>query len=224
MTPRRIAAVLCACTTSALLAACAGASLPSPDLLSSTTATPPASTASVQPLAAPATLSPSATAQVPATQRAARDGDETLVDPLGDAAATGITGSTLVPATLVSVYSRMARGLNRCWLRDGKPLGKTYVLHAAIDPSPASAGGITVHLRSPTGRRGLKAYHVDLSETGGQTRVTTTNMKLLPRQSRGLTRDLLRWSISGSDCGSYAGIVPAPGRKPGRRRPVSSAF
>jgi len=148
----------------------------------------------------------------------------TLVDPLGVTKSTGLTGSVLVPGNLVSVYSRLARGLNRCWLRDGRPLGREYVMYAKVDPAPATSGSLTVHLRAALGRRGLKAYSIDLSDSGGQTRVTTTNLKLLPRQSAGIGKDVERWAVGGAGCAVRTTRVVAPARKPGRIGDVPDAF
>ncbi len=148
----------------------------------------------------------------------------TLVDPLGDEAAKGLTGSSLVPSKLPSVYTRLARGLNRCWLKDGRPLGREYVLYAKVDPAPASNGTISIHFRSPTGRKALKAYQIDLIGAGEQTRVTTTNLKLLPRESKAISRDVERWALSGADCSTRKAHVPPPGRRPGRAKPRGQAF
>ncbi|MEL7374432.1 MAG: hypothetical protein AAGJ36_08215, partial [Pseudomonadota bacterium] len=148
----------------------------------------------------------------------------TVIDPLGDAAARGMTGSTLVPGNLSTIYARLARGLNRCWLREGQGLGRAYVLHANIAPAPADRGTLTIHNRSPSGRRGLKAFRVDLVSASGQTRVTSTNLKLLASRSRPLSKDIERWAVGSTECSANVGFVPPPKRTPGRPRSLRKAF
>ncbi len=123
-------------------------------------------------------------------------------------AENGPDGYTVARGTVSAVYSRLASGLNGCWLRDGQPLGRKYVLHAEVAPPPSQSATITVHLRTEVGRRGLKTYRIDMKSFGNQTRVISTNLKLPPRQATQIAADITRWSAGEKACASEAAWLP----------------
>ncbi|MGI9404901.1 MAG: hypothetical protein ACR2O4_00905, partial [Hyphomicrobiaceae bacterium] len=99
---------------------------------------------------------------------------QTLQIPPTQRPPTGEDRLAVVPGASVPVYSRLAGGLNACWLRSGQPLGKLYVLHANVAPPPTNSATMTIHLRSAKGQRGLKAFSIDLKSFGDQTRIIMT--------------------------------------------------
>jgi len=126
-------------------------------------------------------------------------------------------GYAVGPGNVVAVYSRIASGLNKCWLREGGALGHKYILHADVAPPPSRTATVTIHLRTGTGRRGLKTYRLDLESFGDQTRVISTNLKLPPGQAARVVADVKRWSAGERSCSTSVARAPnIAGSNPGR--------
>jgi hypothetical protein len=117
-------------------------------------------------------------------------------------------GYAVAPGNVVAVYSRLASGLNRCWLREGGALGHKYILHADVAPPPSRTATMTIHLRTKIGRRGLKTYRLDLESFGDQTKVISTNLKLVPRQAALIVADVQRWSAGERSCSTNVARAP----------------
>ena len=144
--------------------------------------------------------------------------DAAIVSP---ASGSGSDGYAVARGKVATVYSRLASGLNGCWLRDGQPLGLKYVLHAEVAPPPSQSATLTLHLRAKLGRPGLKTYRIDLQSFGDQTRVISTNLKLPARQASQITADITRWSAGERACASEAAWLPevASGQAAKARKP-----
>lgn len=103
-----------ACLCAALLAGCAGSAPSLKQFQAINAATTPLETAALQ-----APIKPSAT----------KTGAEQSADHSGKPAA---------------VYSRIARGVRRCWLAPGRPLAKTHKFHAEVTPESKGSKAVIV--------------------------------------------------------------------------------
>ena len=130
------------------------------------------------------------------------DQNASLLPAVAPAIATPEQGFlTTARGKVIPVYSRIAAGLNACWLRPDRPLGRQYILNATVAPPPTHSAELVVHVRSKEGRHGLKAFTINLAAIGSTaTRVRSLNVKLPEPQARRIAADIARWSSGERAC------------------------
>lgn len=118
-----------------------------------------------------------------------------------------LTETGVVAAGAAEVYSRVARGANRCWFGAGGRFRRSHVLHADADP-PQKGGAveIIVHERAVDQPKiwGFKSYRVTVSESGGQSMVNLENLRMPEAEEQRMRTEVLRW-VDGKD---YCAVDP----------------
>lgn len=123
----------------------------------------------------------------------------------------------VVAASSVEVYSRIARGANRCWFGAGGRLKSTHMLHAdAESPQKGGAVEIVVHERAVDQPKpwGFKAYRVSISESGGHSSFTAENMRMSDDEDRRMRSEVVRWATGGEDCEVPVAVAAPPAEEP----------
>jgi hypothetical protein len=113
----------------------------------------------------------------------------------------GETG--VVVASTTEVYSRIARGANRCWFGAAGRLAKSHILYAdAESPQKGGAVEIIIHERAVDQPKiwGFKAYRVSITESGGQSVVGVENMRMPDDEHSRMQTEVLRWANGREEC------------------------
>lgn len=130
-----------------------------------------------------------------------------------------------LPHPSAEIYSRIARGANRCWFGGQGRIAKTHMLHADADPS-ASGGKveIVVHERAVDQPKpwGYKAFRVALAESAGldggaATSIEVEGTRFPDAEARRMRAEVFRWARGEEGCISdptldkpIEAVAPAP--------------
>jgi hypothetical protein len=123
------------------------------------------------------------------------------------AEATPYETTTIAAGTPTEVYTLVAGGALRCWLRADGPLKATHVFHAeAAPPAEGGAAEIVLHERDPSFRdqRGPRAFRVSFASDPGGVRVAIATIKIAAPLSELMVRDVVEWARGGAGCQARA--------------------
>lgn len=115
-----------------------------------------------------------------------------------------------LPHSSAEIYSRIARGANRCWFGGQGRIAKTHIMHADADP-PSSGGKveIVIHERAVDQPKpwGYKAFRVLLTEssgmgtaTGGTTSIEVENAKFPDAEAQRMRAEVFHWVKGEEGC------------------------
>lgn len=104
-----------------------------------------------------------------------------------------------VVGTPTVAYGRIARNIHQCWLKVSAPRLKGHGFFAEAPP-PGERISVTIYQRNPDGKKGLRAFAIDLSASGDATDITTENFRLAPADAQALGLDIVRWAQGAFGC------------------------
>lgn len=117
-----------------------------------------------------------------------------------------------IDATPSEVYSRIARGANRCWFGPRGSLSASHVFYAEVDPiAQGGKAEISVQERdvgeaTPWGR---KAFKIGLTPEGERTLIRVENVRLPAAAGEAMRADVFKWATGDTEC-STAALATAP--------------
>ena len=124
-----------------------------------------------------------------------------------------ITGSVDATKSPTTVYARIARGAQTCWLGPRAPLHGSHLFRAKAEP--ASRGGaaeVKIYERVPGQKLGLVAFSVAIagSRSPSPGLVTTHNRRFTKSAAQRMDGDIRRWVRGEISCrGRISGQWPA---------------
>lgn len=150
-------------------------------------------------------------------------------DGISEVGSLGFIGAEPKEGSPASNYVRIARGAKACWFGASGPLNGTHLFTGEV--KPASAGGsaaIVLYERAPDGRRGLRAFTVEMAGKGEGTALARANERVPEPLGSRMLADVDRWADGETGCeGAAAGWAPAdpqavpvedlPKKKPGKK-------
>lgn len=118
-----------------------------------------------------------------------------------------------IEAAPSEVYSRIARGANRCWFGPRGALSATHVFYADVDPAPQGGKAeISVQEREADEPKpwGRKAFKIGLTPEGERTLIQIENIRLPADAGEAMRADVFKWAKGGDAECSIEPIAAAP--------------
>ncbi|MFM7085059.1 MAG: hypothetical protein ACKOW3_08670 [Hyphomicrobium sp.] len=117
--------------------------------------------------------------------------------------ATELLLGPLPVGTPTEIYTRVARGILKCWFGANGPLKTDYKFYADADP-PSKGGGsqISIHTKdySTTDPRSIRAWRVGIVPGPDGTTLQIENIKLLAVVAEDLEKNVRRWGAAEEGC------------------------
>lgn len=132
-------------------------------------------------------------------------------------AALPVFGHT-VPGKPSELYTKLGRLAKACWFAPPAPLQVGYVFSA--DVAPESKGGVASiviyqhndgGLHGASAERGLLAFEITLSPSGGKTVIATGNHRVPEAFAERMTQDVDRWADGETGCAASAAWTASAG-------------
>jgi len=119
--------------------------------------------------------------------------------------AAALPGETVVSGSPAEVYTRVARGMLRCWFGPDMVLRGRYAFTAKADATPGGRAEIKIHEKEHDGRRGLRAFEVRMAPRGDQTVVSAANVRFPAGTGEQMRASVARWAGDNPSCAAGSG-------------------
>lgn len=117
--------------------------------------------------------------------------------------ATELLLGPLPVGTPTEIYTRVARGILKCWFGSYGPLKASYKFYADAEP-PSKGGGsqISIHTKdeTTTDPRSIRAWRVGIVPGQDGTSLQIENIKLQTALAEDLEKDVRRWGAAEEGC------------------------
>ena len=106
----------------------------------------------------------------------------------------------LIEGDYIAVYSKIARGLRQCWLKEGTPLSKTQFFARNRTTGAEKKSDIFIHKPAQAPKRGPRIFSIHLKPEGKGTKIHLDNRSLAAKTEANVTKDIRAWVKGSQGC------------------------
>jgi hypothetical protein len=124
---------------------------------------------------------------------------------VGEVASLGFIGGEPAKGSPADAYVRIARGAKSCWFGPAGPLQDTHLFVGELQPeSKGGNASIVLYEAEADGKRGLKAFTIEMAPKGEGTVVTRANERIPEPFAGRMLADVDRWADGEPGCAAGA--------------------
>lgn len=104
----------------------------------------------------------------------------------------------VIEGEYIAAYSKIARGLRQCWLKEGTALSNAQFFARNKTAGVEKKSDIFIHKPAEAPKRGPRIFSIHLKPEGKGTKVFLDNRSLTEKTEANVTKDIRAW-IKGSE-------------------------
>lgn len=106
----------------------------------------------------------------------------------------------IIEGDYIAAYSKIARGLRQCWLKEGTPLSKTQFFARNKTTGAEKKSDIFIHKPAQAPKRGPRIFSIHLKPEGKGTKIHLDNRSLAAKTEANVTKDIRAWVKGSQGC------------------------
>ena len=106
----------------------------------------------------------------------------------------------IIEGDYIAAYSKIARGLRQCWLKEGTPLSKTQFFARNKTTGTEKKSDIFIHKPAQAPKRGPRIFSIHLKPEGKGTKIHLDNRSLAAKTEANVTKDIRAWVKGSQGC------------------------
>ena len=106
----------------------------------------------------------------------------------------------IIEGDYIAAYSKIARGLRQCWLKEGTPLSKTQFFARNKTTGAEKKSDIFIHKPAQAPKRGPRIFSIQLKPEGKGTKIHLDNRSLAAKTEANVTKDIRAWVKGSQGC------------------------